>query len=65
MKLNREQKSILEHTNKNSRYCGGSKDMTILCENGLMEYIGRLFFVPDPYYKITKKGKNLIGEKDE
>lgn len=60
MQINKEQKLILEHANKNGRYCGGSKDMTILCENGLMEYIGRLSFVPDPYYKITKKGKILI-----
>lgn len=60
MKLNKEQKSILEHANKNGRYCGESKDMTILCENGLMEYIGRLCMIPDPFYKITEKGKNLI-----
>lgn len=60
MELNKEQISILQHANKNDRYCGGSKDMTILCENKLMEYIGRLSFVPDPYYKITEKGKSLI-----
>ena len=34
--------------------------MIILCENELMEYIGKLSFVPDSYYKITKKGINLI-----
>ncbi len=60
MELNVEQISILKHAYKNGRYCGGSNDMVILCENGLMEYIGRLSFVPDPYYKITAKGKKLI-----
>ena len=33
MQLNKEQKAILEHTKKNGRYCGGSKDMIMLCEN--------------------------------
>lgn len=60
MKLNKEQIAILEHTNKNEIYCGGSKDMIILCEKGLMELAGSKVYVPDAYYRITRKGKELI-----
>lgn len=60
MELNNEQKAIIEHTIKNGLFCGGSKDMDGLCEAGLMEYAGKKSFVPDPYYRVTTKGKNVI-----
>ncbi len=56
--LNKEQIAILDHTEKNGRYCGNSKDMAYLCERGLMKYIARLTMIPDPYYGITREGKN-------
>ncbi len=56
--LNKEQIAILDHALKNGRYCGSSEDMDVLCEKGLMKYIGRLTMIPDPYYGITREGKN-------
>ena len=60
MELNNEHKAIIEHTIKNGLFCGSSKEMDELCEAGLMEYIGRKSFVPDPYYKVTSLGKKAI-----
>ena len=54
---NKEQMEILNHTIRNGYFCGGSKDMDVLCQKGLMEYAGRKSFVQDAYYKITAKGK--------
>lgn len=59
-KLNNEQIAILEHTLKNGRYCGNSKDMEELCKKGLMQYVGRTNICPDEYYQITREGKNAI-----
>lgn len=59
VELNNEQKEILKHTVDNGLFCGGSKDMDILCDLGLMEYAGKKSFVPDPYYRITKKGRDF------
>ena len=53
MNLSKEQKAIIEHTIKNGIFCGGGKDMQLLCDAGLMEYIGQKSFVPDPYYRVT------------
>lgn len=61
-KLNKEQKQILEHTEKNGIYCGDSNDMTILCDMGLMGFSGRKSFVPDGYYHITREGENAIRD---
>jgi hypothetical protein len=58
--LNREQLSILDHTiNRACRgmYCGDSPDMQSLVERGLMEFAGRVSFVPDPYFRITAAGR--------
>lgn len=63
MKLNSEQKAIIEHTIKNGIYCGSSKDMDILCEAGLMEFAGRKPFVPDTYYRVTRLGKEAVHSK--
>jgi len=60
IELNNEQKAILEHTIKNNMYCGNSEDMEILCANGLMEFAGTKTFVPDPYFRITPKGKDIL-----
>lgn len=61
--LNREQSEILYHTEHRAAggfYCGGGKDMDALVAAGLMEYAGRKSFVPDPYYKITSKGRAAL-----
>jgi len=61
--INREQIEILEHTVKRAPggfYCGGGKDMDALVAEGLMEYAGRKSFVPDPYYRITSKGRTVL-----
>ena len=61
MLINEEQMEILKHANKNQgMFCGGGKQMDILCQNELMEFAGRKSFVPDPYYRITTKGRNVI-----
>ena len=62
MILNEEQKSILNHTAKNEMFCGGSVDMDILCQQKLMEFAGRKSFVPDPYFRITSKGRKALAE---
>jgi len=63
MELNNEQKEILKHTLRtNQPFCGDSPDMQKLCEAGLMEYLGRKSFVPDPYYQITPAGKKACNE---
>jgi len=63
MDLNKEQIEIIKHTIKNNVFCGGGKDMDVLCEAGLMEYIGRKSFVPDPYYRVTTAGRNAVKGK--
>jgi len=62
MELNEEQKAIIEHTIKNDYYCGSSKDMQILVKAGLMQYAGQKSFVPDPYFKVTRKGREAVSE---
>ncbi len=64
MALNNEQKEIIEHTMRNGLFCGGSKDMDKLVADGLMEYAGEKSFVPDPYYRVTTKGKQAINKED-
>ena len=64
--INQNQREILEHTLYRAAggyFCGGGQDMEDLVLKGLMEYAGKKSFVPDKYYKITGKGKQLIGEK--
>lgn len=61
--LNAEQVGILEHTVKVGLFCGDSKDMSILCRQGLMESVGRKSFVPDEYFRITSKGKSELQNK--
>jgi len=63
MTLNKEEIEILYHTlNKASgkRYCGGSEAMDSLVSKGFMKYLGRIAFVPDPYYTITAEGMLIL-----
>jgi len=63
--LNKEQRSIMQHAVDNGYYCGDSKDMKILCENGFMESAGRKSFVPDEYFRVTSKGKQACTLSDK
>jgi hypothetical protein len=60
MDISKAQKEIIEHTIKNGLFCGGGADMDMLCELGLMELAGKKSFVPDPYYRVTAKGKKAV-----
>ena len=63
MKLNKEQIEILNHAAykaANGFYCGDSPDMRQLVMEGLMVSAGRKSFVPDEYFSITKKGREIL-----
>ena len=65
MKLNKEQKEILDHTlhrAANGLYCGDSKDMQILVKLGLMVCVGKKSFVPEEYYQITGAGRKAFRD---
>lgn len=61
MTLNKEHIAIMEHTLKNGSFCGSSKEMIELVENGYMFSLGRKSFVPDEYFQITRKGKYEVN----
>ena len=66
--LTREQREILAHTEYRAAgglYCGGGKVMDELVAAGLMDYVGRKSFVPDPYYRITSKGRAALSNPEE
>ena len=63
--MTNEQIGILNHTRYRSAYgmfCGDSKDMQELCHMGYMESAGRKSFVPDEYFKITRKGLEFFSQ---
>ena len=63
MNLTHTQIEILDHTVHRAAqglYCGGGPDMDALVAAGLMEYAGRKSFVPDPYLRITSKGREEL-----
>lgn len=63
LNLSRYERDILWHTVHRAAggyYCGGGPDMDALVEKGMMEYAGRKSFIPDPYYKITNKGREAL-----
>ncbi len=63
MNVTPNQYEILYHTEHRSAggfYCGGGPDMDVLVASGLMEYAGRKSFVPDAYYRITSKGRDIL-----
>ena len=65
IELTKEQVAILRHTKRHAAggfYCGGGPDMDKLVEAGLMEYAGMKSFVPDPYYKLTGKGRVALSK---
>jgi len=68
MKLNKEQISIMNHTAHRADggyYCGDSPDMKELVQLGLMESAGIKSFVPDEYFKMTSKGREVLKECNE
>jgi len=59
--LTRHERDILWHTEHRAAgglYCGEIPESLIT--DGLMEYAGRKSFVPDPYYRITSKGRKAL-----
>ena len=63
--LNKEQADILDHTIHRAAggfYCGGGKEMNALVAGGLMVSAGRKSFVPDEYFRITRKGQEALRE---
>lgn len=64
--LTNEQIAILEHTMRRAPgglYCGDSKDMRVLVIKGFMTSAGRKSFVPDEYFRITKKGCAAVRDR--
>lgn len=60
MNLTPEHVAILDHTHRRAAqglYCGDSPAMQQLVNGGLMAEAGRKSFVPDPYFRITGKGR--------
>lgn len=66
MELNKEHTEILKHTSRNHQklFSGSSREMGELCEGGLMKWVGKKSFVPDPYYTITKAGQAALNSID-
>lgn len=63
MRLTQEHIDIMDHTLKRAAgglYCGDSPLMQELVYQGLMEYAGRKSFVPDPYFRLTAKGREVL-----
>lgn len=63
-KLTKEEVEVLDHTaNRAARqmYCGYSDALRRLCTLGLMRFLGRVSFTPDPYYTITEEGLKVLG----
>ena len=68
MKLTEQEYEILDHTQNRAagkRFCGSSKEMDSLVKKGMMRYLGTLSFVPDKYYTITKKGEEVLQQKNK
>lgn len=62
--LTEEQVGILDHTIHRAAcglYCGDGPDMQVLVKKGMMQMAGRKTFVPDPYFRITGKGKAALA----
>lgn len=66
MAITSNQQEILEHTAYRAAggfYCGDSDDMQELVRLGLMVSAGRKPFVPDEYFKLTSKGREVLKGK--
>lgn len=63
MELTHEHIDIMEHTRDRAAggfYCGDSSAMQELVAEGLMVSAGRKSFVPDPYFQLTRKGREVL-----
>lgn len=63
MKLTKEHIEIMEHTRDRAAqgyFCGDSPAMQELVTEGLMAFAGRKSFVPDPYFRLTEKGRDSL-----
>ena len=60
MELKKAHINIMRHAQKNGMFCGDGDEMTELCDEGMMEFLGRKSFVPEGYYKITSKGQEAL-----
>lgn len=71
MTITKKHIDIMEHTLNgapNGYYCGDSPEMQELVAAGMMVYAGRKSYVPDPYFTLTRKGRealqsNTVSEK--
>lgn len=67
-KLTKEEYSIINHTltrSANKLYCCPEKEVSILLGKNLMEFAGVVPFVPDPYWRVTKKGEEAYNQELE
>jgi hypothetical protein len=55
-----EQMSILEHTQRNGRFCGDSPDMQALVAAGLMVSLGKASWCPDEFFGLTNQGREFL-----
>ena len=60
MNLSKNHIDIMNHTDLNQVYCGDDPELKELCEAGLIERLGYKVFVPDPYYRLTDKGREEV-----
>ena len=59
-----EHMDILNHTRHraaNRMYCGDSKEMQDLIKLGFMKHAGEKYYVPEPYFTITKEGTKYLN----
>lgn len=55
-----EEMSILRHTQKNGRFNGGGEQIASLVERGYLKCIGRPSWVPEDYFVLTEKGRDMV-----
>ncbi len=63
MELKNTHIEIMQHTDMNQIYCGDEPELQELCDEGLMNCLGRKSFVPDPYYVLTAEGKEALYQQ--
>lgn len=65
MSVTKEMLGILKHTSSRAAgglYCGEEAELDKLVELGYMECVGRKSFVVEPYYRLTRKGKEYLSD---
>ena len=63
--ITNSQASILQHTRDRAAvgfYCGDSAEMQSLVKLGFMQDAGHKGFVPDPYFSLTRAGREALVE---